>query len=115
MFVTKSNRSCRVSYAQITQSERFAVFRVPKVDAGSKTDGDIVLRRPIDEVEVEIVLQGRCLEDLEGHLLDPPVLIFEGNELLPELHAREPRFDYFFCFCCSFPEAKEIVILKDSD
>ena len=42
----------------------------PEVDAGRERDGEHVLARPVDEVQVEVVLQGGRVEHLEGDLRD---------------------------------------------
>lgn len=38
----------------------------PEVDAGAEADGEHVLRGPVDEVQVEVVLQGRRVQHLHG-------------------------------------------------
>ena len=38
--------------------------RAPKVDTGAEAYREYVERRPVDKVEVEVVLEGGCIEDL---------------------------------------------------
>ena len=69
----------------IAQLRHFAVLSGPEVDTGAKTDGQNILRRPVHQVEVKVVLQARCVEDLERLLRDYalfPVLLRQQLLLL---------------------------------
>ena len=72
-----------VIWPDITQLGHFAVLGGPEVDAGAEADGEDVLRRPVDQIKVKVVLQARCVEYLERLLRDYalfPVLL--GQQLL---------------------------------
>ena len=67
----------------IAQFRHLAVLSGPEVDAGAETHGQNILRRPVHQVEVKVVLQARCVENLERLLRDHalfPVLL--GQQLL---------------------------------
>ena len=67
----------------VAQLGHLAVLGGPQVDAGAEAHGQNVLRGPVDQVEVEVVLQARCVEHLERLLRDHalfPVLL--GQQLL---------------------------------
>ena len=55
---------------QVAQLGDAAGARRPEVDAASETDRQKVLGGPIDEVEVEVVLERGCVQNLGRHLGD---------------------------------------------
>lgn len=61
--------------ANITQLRHLAVHGGPQVDAGAEADGKDVLGRPVDEVQVEIVLEAGGVEHLKRLLWDHPLLL----------------------------------------
>lgn len=58
----------------------------PEVDAGAEADGEHVLRGPVDEVQVEVVLQGRRVQHL--HAGDDHTPVSSRSEI-GEFGARE--------------------------
>ena len=61
--------------SDVTQFCDFTVHCGPEVDARAETYGQNVLRRPINQVEVEIVLQAGGVEDFEGLRGDHALLL----------------------------------------
>lgn len=57
---------------QIAELGDLAIGRGPEVDAGAEADGEHVLRGPVDEVEIEVVLQGGRVQDLMRRFGDLP-------------------------------------------
>ena len=64
-----------IIWADIAQFCDLAVHGGPEVDARAETYGQNVLRRPINQVEVEIVLQAGGVEDFEGLRGDHALLL----------------------------------------
>lgn len=57
---------------QIAELGDLAIGSRPEVDAIPEADGERVLRRPVDKIEVEVVLQRRRVQDLVRGLGDLP-------------------------------------------
>ena len=64
------NRGHTVLGPQIAELSDLARARAPQVHARAEADGEDVQRGPVDKVEVEVVLQCRGVEHLEGNLGD---------------------------------------------
>lgn len=60
--------------AKVVQFSNFAGRSTPEVDTRPEADGKCVLSRPVNEVEVVVVLQGRGIQDFERSLADIPLL-----------------------------------------
>ena len=62
-----------VGQAEVTQLGDLRVVGIPEVDIGGKADCQEVLRTPIDEIEVKVVLQSWCIQNLERNLVELPL------------------------------------------
>lgn len=75
--------SYTIIWSDVTQFCDFTVHGRPEVDARAETYSQNVLRRPINQVEVEIVLQAGGVQDFEwlrrNHAL---LLVLLGKEFL---------------------------------
>ena len=71
-----------VIWPDITQLGHFAVLGGIEVDAGAEADGEDVLRRPVDQIKVKVVLQARCVEHIERLLGDHALLSVPFREQL---------------------------------
>lgn len=60
--------------AKVVQLGHLARRSTPKVNTGSKTDGEGVLGRPVNQVQVVVVLQGRGIQNFERCLANIPLL-----------------------------------------
>lgn len=58
----------RVAWTDVVQLRDLTARCGPKINARSQTDSQLVLRRPINQIEVEIVLQRGCIKHFEGSL-----------------------------------------------
>jgi hypothetical protein len=83
------DRSNRVGQSQIAKFGHFGVVSVPEIDIGGQADCQEVLLRPIDEVEVEIILQGWRIKHLERHFADFPFGFDGSDQVIGEIHALE--------------------------
>jgi len=61
--------------ADVAELGDLAVHGGPEVDAGAEADCEHVLSRPVNQIEVEVVLEARGIEDLEGLLRDDSLLL----------------------------------------
>ena len=52
---------------QVDQFGHLGRAGTPQVHTGAQTNGQDVLGRPIDQIEIKVVLQGGCIQDLEGY------------------------------------------------
>lgn len=64
-----------VARAEVVQLRHFRVGGRPNVHAGGKAHGEVVAGTPVDEVQVEVVLESRGVEDLEGDFGDLSLLL----------------------------------------
>ena len=64
-----------VIWPNITQLGHFAVLSGPEVDAGTEAHGQNILRGPVDQVEVEVVLKAWRIEHLERLLGNHSLLL----------------------------------------
>lgn len=60
--------------ADVAQLGHLAVHGGPEVDAGAEADGKHVLRGPVDQIQIEVVLEAGGVEDLEWLLGDDSLL-----------------------------------------
>ena len=70
------DRSDLFLVTEIAEFGHLIVGGGPQVDAGGKGDRQGVLLRPVDQVEVEVVLQRGGVEDLEGDFGDLALDLF---------------------------------------
>ena len=73
--ITPSNTRHRVRFTlKIAQTRDVTGVGIPEIDRGIETDGENVRRWPIDQIQVEVVLQFGSIEHFEWRLGDFPQL-----------------------------------------
>lgn len=71
---------------QFHQSHYFGVSCIPKVDTVAKPNSKQISRRPIDQVQVEIIIKRRRIEHFGGNLANLPIFwLFDTEMLLRKL------------------------------
>jgi len=65
-----THRGHLVAWAKVMQLRHLAVACRPDVDAVGETDCQVVGRRPVDQVQVEIVLESWRIKNFVGNLGD---------------------------------------------
>lgn len=67
----------------VQKLEDFVAVCIPEIESWVKSDRQYVARRPLEEIEVEVILEARGVKDLEGSLRDVPVLWIKALPLVP--------------------------------
>lgn len=69
-----SHCSRGIGYSQVAKLIDFRISSVPQVNAGGKTNCEEVLRGPVNEIEVVVILEGGRVQYFDGDLVDPSFL-----------------------------------------
>lgn len=80
-----------VSRTNVVEFRHLAACRRPQVNAGSESDCELVLRRPVDEIQVKVILQSRRIKHFERRLRDVALLGVGRSKKLLFIKARESR------------------------
>lgn len=77
-----ANRSHWISRAKVMQLCHLTITRWPDIDAVRETYCKVIVWRPIDKVQIEVVLKGRCVQDFVGDFRNLPRSFTRHNYLI---------------------------------
>ena len=80
--VTPRSTGDQVVRIELEKSNNFGIVRVPEVDRVAETDCENVGSRPVDQIEVEVVVECRSVEDFGRDFADFPIFFGRSGQVL---------------------------------
>ena len=78
---------------QVVELGNFGRGSGPDVNAAGKTDGQVVVGGPVDQVEIEVVLKGRRIKYFEGNFCDFPGFVMRNDNVVFIEASHRPRVE----------------------
>lgn len=99
---------------QVAEFGDFRVGGVPQIDAGSKAHCQVVLGRPVNQIEVKVILESRRVQNLDGQLADLSTAVLKTRQLLPHIRSQRLLSPPLLVLQSRrlFPVAEQIAILE---
>lgn len=91
-------RSHWISRTKVVQLRHFTITRGPDVYAVRETHCEVVVRGPVDKVQVEVILESRCVQNLVGDFRNLPWSLAWHNYLI----FIQPCQWVVMCHACGF-------------
>lgn len=93
-----ANRCHWISRAKVVQLRNLTITRGPDVNAVRETHCEVVVRGPVNKIQVEVILEGRCVQDLVGDFRNLPRSLTRYNYLI----FIQPCQRVVMCHACGF-------------